>query len=72
MIIIIKLKENIHPTIGSIINYSPTNRPTGKVEIPEGYPVQRLFECCRMWEEMLSVLVERFNGDSLLAYEEVS
>ena len=50
-------------------NYS--HRPTGRVEIPPDYPVEKLFQNCRMWEEMLSVLIERFSGDTLLASQEV-
>ncbi|XP_063688030.1 axonemal dynein light chain domain-containing protein 1-like isoform X4 [Bolinopsis microptera] len=45
-------------------------RPTGRVEIPPDYPVEKLFQNCRMWEEMLSVLIERFSGDTLLASQE--
>jgi len=47
-------------------------RPTGRVEIPPDYPVERLFQNLRMWEEMLSVLIERFSGDTLLASQEVN
>lgn len=47
-------------------------RPTGRVEIPLDYPVDKLFQQCRMWEEMLSVLIERFSGDTLLASQEVN